>query len=75
MATVLEEYTTEEQVLLCVFLLAKGFTAKDIHKEILPSYCGKCLSRKAVSLMTKKFKTEVRKWLKQRSMLQVSTQW
>jgi hypothetical protein len=44
-------------------LWAKGFNAKDIHKELIPVYGGKCLSRKAVhnwaanvSLMTKKLK-------------------
>jgi hypothetical protein len=35
-------------VLWCIFLGAKEFTAKDIHKEMFPVYGGKCLSRKAV---------------------------
>jgi hypothetical protein len=45
------------------FLWAKGLSAKDIHKEMLPVYGGKCLSRKTgqnwvanVSLMTKRLK-------------------
>jgi hypothetical protein len=32
MATVLEEYTTEEQRSVVHFLWAKGLNAKDIHK-------------------------------------------
>jgi hypothetical protein len=63
MATVLEEYTTGEQRFVVRFLWAKGLNAKDIHKEMFPIYCGKCLSRKAVhswvanvSLMTKRWK-------------------
>jgi hypothetical protein len=32
MATVLEEYTTEEQLSVVRFLWAKGLYAKDIHK-------------------------------------------
>jgi hypothetical protein len=49
MATVLEEYTTEEQrsVVRFFFLWAKGLNAKDIHKEVFPIYGGKFLSRKA----------------------------
>jgi hypothetical protein len=43
MATVLEEYTTEEQFCVVCLLLAKQLNAKDIHKEV-----GKCLARKAV---------------------------
>jgi hypothetical protein len=34
--------------LLYVFLWAKGLNAKDINKEMLPVYGGKCFSRKAV---------------------------
>jgi hypothetical protein len=48
MATVLEGFTTEEQLSVVRFLCAKGLNAKDIHKEIFPVYGGKCLSRKAV---------------------------
>jgi hypothetical protein len=48
MATVLEECITEEQRSVVRFLWAKGLNAKDIHKEMLPVYVGKCLSRNAV---------------------------
>jgi hypothetical protein len=48
MATVLEWRTTEEQRSVVTFLWAKGLSAKDIHKEMFPVYCGKCLSRKVV---------------------------
>jgi hypothetical protein len=37
------------------FLWAKGLNAKDIHKEMFPVYCGKCLSRKAVNNWVEKF--------------------
>jgi hypothetical protein len=40
MATVLEEYTTEEQSFIVCFLWAKGLNAKDIHKEMFPAYGG-----------------------------------
>jgi hypothetical protein len=63
MATVLKECTTEEQRSVVRFLWAKGFSAKDIRKEMFPVYGGKCLSRKAVhnwvanfSLMMKRLK-------------------
>jgi transposase len=36
-------------------LWAEGLNAKDIHKEILPVYCGKCLSHKVVHNWVKKF--------------------
>jgi hypothetical protein len=36
MATVLEEYTVEEQCSFMGFLWAKGLNAKDIHKEMFP---------------------------------------
>jgi transposase len=48
MATVPEEYATEEQRCVVRFLWANGHNEKDIHKEIFPIYGGKCLSRKAV---------------------------
>jgi hypothetical protein len=58
----------------CAFLWAKGLNAKYIRKEMFPVYGGKCLSRKAihnwltnVSLMAKRLKREVRKWLRQQS--------
>jgi hypothetical protein len=48
MPTVLEKRTTEEQRSVVRFLWATGLNAKDIHIEIFPFYCGKCLSPKAV---------------------------
>jgi hypothetical protein len=36
MATVLEEYTNEEQHSVVHFLLAKNLNAKDMHEEMLP---------------------------------------
>jgi hypothetical protein len=36
MATVLEEFTNEEQSSVVCFLWSKGLNAKDIHKEIFP---------------------------------------
>jgi hypothetical protein len=55
----------------------KGLTAKDIHREILPVYIGKCLPRKAVHSWVVKhgklfaddeeFEREVWKWLRQQS--------
>jgi hypothetical protein len=49
MAIVLEECAIEEERSAVIFLGgAKGFNAKDIHKEMYPVYGGKCLSRKAV---------------------------
>jgi hypothetical protein len=56
MMIVLEECTAKEQrSVVCVFLWAKGLNAKDIHKEILLVYGGKCLSRKAVHNWVEKF--------------------
>jgi transposase len=55
MATVLEEYPTEEQRFAVHFLWPKGLNAKDIHKEIFPVYDGKCLSNKAVHIWVEKF--------------------
>jgi hypothetical protein len=43
MATVLEEYTTEEQRTVMHVVSAKGLDAKDIHEEMLAVYNGKCL--------------------------------
>jgi hypothetical protein len=86
MATVLEEYDTEEQRSVVHFLWAKGLNAEDIHKEMFSAYGGKCLSRKAVHNWTEKrgkrfaddeeVETEVRKCLRHESedsMLRVST--
>jgi hypothetical protein len=36
MATVLEEYSTEEQRSVVRYLWSQGLNAKDIHKEIFP---------------------------------------
>jgi hypothetical protein len=47
MATMLEEYITEEQHSVVHFLCSKGLSARD-HKEMFPVYVGKCLSRKAI---------------------------
>jgi hypothetical protein len=55
MATVLEEYTTEEQRSVVHFLWAKGPSVKDIHKEMFPVYGGKCLLFKPVHNWVKKF--------------------
>jgi hypothetical protein len=46
--TMREVCTTEEYRSLVHFLWPKGFSAKDIHKEMFPVYSGKCLSCKAV---------------------------
>jgi hypothetical protein len=46
MATVLEEYPTEEKRSVMRFLLAEKHTAKYIHKVMFPVYGGKCLSCK-----------------------------
>jgi hypothetical protein len=78
MATVLEEYTTEEQRPVVRSLWATGLNEKDIHKEMCRAYSGKLLSRKAVHGWVEKFfKKEVRKsqimpdrvrkWLRQES--------
>jgi hypothetical protein len=74
MATVLEEYITEELCSIVCSLWAKRFTAKDIHIKMFPVYGEKCLSHKAVhSWIEKRFaddeevETEVRKWLRQQS--------
>jgi hypothetical protein len=56
MVTVLEEYTIEEQRHVVRFSLwAKGLDAKDIHKEMFPSYSGKCLSCKVVHNWVEEF--------------------
>jgi hypothetical protein len=56
--------------------VGKGLNAKDIHKEMFPDYCGKCMSLKAVQKWVEKrgkrftdeeVETEVRKWLRQQS--------
>jgi hypothetical protein len=50
--------TTEGQLSVVRFLWAQGLSAKDIHKEMLPVYGGKCLSRKAVHNWVEKFSQE-----------------
>jgi hypothetical protein len=77
MATVLEEFITQEQRSVVQFLWAKGLSAKDIHKEMFPVYGGKCFSCKAVENCVEKrgrrfvnddeFDTETPKWLRQQS--------
>jgi hypothetical protein len=78
MATVPEEYNTEEQrSVVRFFLWAKGLNAQDIHKEMFPVYGGKCLSRQAVHNWVQKrdkcfaddeeVETEELKWLRQQS--------
>jgi hypothetical protein len=47
MVTMLVVILAKSNVLLCVFC-GEMDNAKDIHKEVLPVYGGKCLSRKAV---------------------------
>jgi uncharacterized protein YktA (UPF0223 family) len=49
MATMLEDYTTEELSSLVLFFLSvQRVNAKDIRKEMFPVCGGKRLSRKAV---------------------------
>jgi hypothetical protein len=48
MATVLEDYATEEQRSVVRFLCSKGLNARGIHKEMFLFTGGKCLSLKAV---------------------------
>jgi hypothetical protein len=47
--------TTDEQSSVVRFLWTKRVKAKDIHKEMLPVCCGKCMSRKAVHNWVEKF--------------------
>jgi hypothetical protein len=58
MATVLEEYATEEQRSVVHLLWERGLSAKYIHKEFFPVYGGKCLTRKAVHNRVEKFAQE-----------------
>jgi hypothetical protein len=48
MATVLEEYATEEQLSVVRFFWTKVLNAKDIRKERFSLYVWKCSSRKAI---------------------------
>jgi hypothetical protein len=47
MATVLEEYATEDQGSIVSVFVGKGLSTKDIHKEMFLVYGGKYFSRKA----------------------------
>jgi hypothetical protein len=78
MTIVLEECATEKQPSVLFFSLwAKGYNAKDIHKEIFSLYGGKHLSLNAVHSWVEKLgkcfaydeevETDVRKWLRQQS--------
>jgi hypothetical protein len=76
MATVLEECNTKEQCSVERLLWLKGLNAKDIHKEMLLVYGGKCLSHKQVPNWVEKcgnhfadeeLEMEVWKWLTQQS--------
>jgi hypothetical protein len=51
MATMLKVCTTKEQHYVVYFLLAKGFSAKDIHKEMFPVHNWSA----DISLMMKRF--------------------
>jgi hypothetical protein len=63
MVTVFEECNTEEELsVVRFFLRAKGSNAKDIHKEILPVYGGKCLSRNAVHSWVVNFPLMTKMW-------------
>jgi hypothetical protein len=56
MATVFEEYTTEEhRSVVSVFLWAKELNAEDVRKETCIVYNGKCLTRKAIHSRVEKF--------------------
>jgi hypothetical protein len=82
----LEYCTPEEQRSSLRFLSAKGHNAKDIYKEILSVYDGKCLSHIAVHTWVENFSqgrskvagdarpgAEVAETTVKTSMLQVST--
>jgi hypothetical protein len=63
MATVLEEFNTEEKRYVVIFLWATGLNKNDIHTEMFPVYGGRYLLHKAahnwvenISLMTKELK-------------------
>jgi hypothetical protein len=61
MATLLEDYTTEEQRPLMRFLWAKGLNAKDTNKEIFPVYGGKCFYVKRFTTGSRNSLNDVRK--------------
>jgi hypothetical protein len=55
MATVFQEYNTEEQRPAVRFRGPKDTIQEDIHKEIFSISFGKCLSRKPVNNCVEKF--------------------
>jgi hypothetical protein len=55
MATVLEEYTTEEERSGACCLWARELNADDIHKEFFPVYGVECLLCTAVHNWVEKF--------------------
>jgi hypothetical protein len=56
MATVLEEYTTEDQRSVVRFFCGQKNTMNRIFiKKMFPIYSGKCLSRKAIHTWVEKF--------------------
>jgi hypothetical protein len=64
------------------FLLAKGLNAKDIHKKKCFLFTVGSVCRVKRSQLggrrfadDEEFETEVRKWLRQQSVLRVSTHW
>jgi hypothetical protein len=77
MVTMLGRVYYQRAALLCIFLWAKGLTAKDIHKEMFPVFGGKCTVHKVVHMWVEKrgkhfandkeAETEVQKWLRQQS--------
>jgi hypothetical protein len=46
----------------CVFFVGKNLNAKDIHKDVVSVYGGKCLSRKTVHNWAAKFRWWRRGW-------------
>jgi hypothetical protein len=76
MATVLEDYTTEEQHSVVRFCGQKGLNAKDIYKEMFPVYSGVCRIKRFTTGSKNSLKDvrksqmmpdQVRKWLRQQS--------
>jgi hypothetical protein len=76
MATMLEEFITEEQCCVVLFLWSKGLNARDIRKEMFPVYGGKCGVKRFTSgsgnslndvRKSQMMPDQVRKWLRQQS--------
>jgi hypothetical protein len=57
LATLLEEYDTDEQRSVVRFLWAKRLNTKDINNKMIPVYGEKCLWRKVVHNWIKKRET------------------